>query len=172
MEIERKFLVRQVPGQLSDYKKKEIEQGYLSRNPVLRIRKSNEHYILTYKMKAAVPDSTALLNNEIEAVLSEEAYLHLRDKVDNHVITKTRYLIPLGNHSCIGADGYAETYTLTGELDVFHGILEGLVFIEVEFPSVAAADSFTAPEWFGEDVSDDRRYRNGYLSELNSLNEF
>lgn len=172
MEIERKYLIKRFPGKPGDYKTKQIEQGYLNRDPVLRIRKSNDRFIFTYKQKKPVNSSTALCNEEIESELTEEAYIHLRTKVDNHLITKTRYLIPLGPHSCIGADGNACEYRLTGELDVFHGILEGLMFIEVEFPSIEAADSFTPPDWFGEDVSADKRYRNGHLSSIDSLDEF
>ena len=49
MEIERKFLVKTLPEGLDSYKCKHIEQGYLNTNPDVRIRKSDEDYILTYK---------------------------------------------------------------------------------------------------------------------------
>ena len=49
MEIERKYLIPKLPDGYMDYPKKEIEQGYLSTAPVVRIRKSNDDYILTYK---------------------------------------------------------------------------------------------------------------------------
>ncbi len=161
MEIEKKYLIKAIPDNLGNFKKKEIEQGYLSRKPTVRIRKSNDDYILTYKGKPPKEEDsdTVICNNEIEAELTEEAYLHLKEKVDGHVITKTRYIIPI------------EGTKLKIELDVFHGILEGLVFAEVEFDSVEAAEAFIPPEWFGEDVSMDSRYRNGYLSNLASLSD-
>lgn len=161
MEIERKFKVIQVPNNLDQYKKKEIEQGYLCTNPVVRIRKSNKKYILTYKSKLGMEEKkeeVALTCEEVELPLSKDAYEHLKEKVDNHLITKTRYLIDL-------EDG------LTAELDIFHDILEGLIFVEVEFPSEEVAASFVAPEWFGEDVSFDKRYKNNYLATINSYEE-
>ena len=54
MEIERKFLVKELPSKLEQYKCKVIEQGYLCNNPTIRIRKSNEDYILTYKSKFGI----------------------------------------------------------------------------------------------------------------------
>lgn len=50
MEIERKFIMSPIPD-LSTYPKRVIEQGYLSRNPVVRVRKDNDDYYLTYKAK-------------------------------------------------------------------------------------------------------------------------
>ena len=50
------------------------------------------------------------------------------------------------------------------ELDVYTGDLEGLVVAEVEFDSEEAAEAFAPPEWFGEDVTDDVRYKNQRLA--------
>lgn len=161
MEIERKFQIKIIPENLEQYAKKEIEQGYLCTKPVVRIRKSNENYILTYKSRIGMeskPDEVALTCEEVELSLTQESYEHLRLKTDNNLITKTRYLIPLDNG-------------LTVELDVFHGHLEGLLFAEVEFPTEEAAADFQPPEWFGLDVSFDKRYKNNYLSKVDSLSE-
>jgi CYTH domain-containing protein len=162
MEIERKFLIKRRPDELEQYAKKEIEQGYLCTNPVVRIRKSNEEYYLTYKSRLNMEENEAdiaLTCEEVELPLSEEAYLHLRSKIDGHLITKTRYLIPIESG-------------LMAELDEFHGCLKGLIFVEVEFPDEAAAAHFTTPDWFGLDVSFDKRYKNNYLAEINNLTEF
>lgn len=142
MEIERKFLIKELPD-LSKYEFLEIEQGYLSTNPVVRIRKKNDKYILTYK------GSGLFAREEIEANLTKEAYEHLATKIDGYLITKKRYLIPL------------DPYTI--ELDVFEGHMEGLIMAEVEFPSVEEANSFTPPTWFGEDVTEDKRYHNSNM---------
>lgn len=160
MEIEHKYLIKELPADLDKYKKKEIEQGYLNRSPVLRIRKSNDKYIFTYKSKREISEEGApICNEEIEAPLTKEAYLHLKSKVDGNLIVKTRYIIPY--------DYDGKTYKI--ELDVFHGKLEGLVFAEVEFESVEDANAFKGPEWFGKEVSSDRRYRNGFLTEQENL---
>ena len=142
MEIERKFLIKELPD-LRKYKYYKIEQGYLSTSPVVRIRRKDDKYILTYK------GSGLMARQEIEAELTEEAYHHLLEKIDGYPITKKRYIIPL------------DPYTI--ELDIFEGHMEGLVMAEVEFPSVEEANSFVPPEWFGEDVTDDRRYHNSNM---------
>ena len=142
MEIERKFLIKDLPD-LSEYEYVEIEQGYLSTSPVVRIRKKNDKYILTYK------GSGLLAHEEIEAALTKEAYEHLAEKIDGYLITKRRYLIPLAPY--------------TVELDVFAGHMEGLIMAEVEFPSVEEAEAFTAPDWFGQEVTNDRRYHNSNM---------
>lgn len=52
MEIERKYLVKTLPEHLEQYQSKKIAQGYLCTAPVVRIRRSNDDYYLTYKGKA------------------------------------------------------------------------------------------------------------------------
>lgn len=164
MEIEKKFLLRSVPEHLESYEKKEIEQGYLCSEPVVRIRKSNDEYILTYKSGFGLESSRpgerdVRVNHEVEVPLSRQGYEHLREKIDGNLIQKCRYLIPL-------ADGHM------GELDVFEGALKGLTFIEVEFRDRQDAVSFVPPEWFGENVSDDVRYSNSFLSTCSHLPVF
>jgi CYTH domain-containing protein len=161
MEIEKKFQVKVLPEHLEQYAKKEIEQGYLCTQPVIRIRKSDDRYILTYKSGplAEALDADVRVNQEVEVPLTQEAYAHLREKADNHLIIKTRYVIPL-------PDGHV------GELDIFHGRLDGLYFIEVEFSDEEDAGSFAAPEWFGKNVSQDERYANSFLSRCDNLDVF
>lgn len=160
MEIERKYAIKYIPEELTAYKNKKIEQGYLCHNPTIRIRKSNKDYYMTYKSKtgAKEKEGSAIIRNEVELPLTKEAYLTLRAKTDGNMVYKTRYLIPLEGG-------------LTAELDIFEGVLEGLIFAEVEFPDVEAADSFTPPEWFGAELSSDKRYTNYHLSTLSSYQE-
>ena len=79
-------------------------------------------------------------------------------KIDGKLITKTRYKIPLENGR-------------KAELDIFHGYLEGLQFVEVEFDSTEQAVNFQPPEWFGEDVSTDHRFANNYLCTISEWKE-
>lgn len=150
MEIERKYLVRELPGDLDSYPHTEIEQGYLCTSPTLRIRRMGDVFILTVKEHLA-GTSTAIQNREEEFTMRRESYELLKAKCDGNLVSKTRYRIPLSGG-------------LTAELDIFHGVHEGLRIVEVEFPSVEAADTFVPPAWFGEDVSTDPRYRNSYLA--------
>lgn len=162
MEIEKKFLIRKLPERLEQYPVKHIEQGYLCTDPVVRIRKSNDRYILTYKSQMGLEGQTeqdVRVNQEVEVSLNQAGYEHLREKTDGCMIQKDRYIIPL-------PDGH------TGELDIFHGILEGLVFIEVEFADSEDAKAFIPPEWFGDNVSGDHRYSNSFLSTCKDLSAF
>ena len=147
MEIERKYLIDKdnIPCRLEEYPSRQIEQGYLCTEPVVRIRRDNEEYVLTYK-------STGLMvREEYNLPLTSEAYQHLKAKIDGRLIQKTRYMLPLDNG-------------LTIELDLFHGDLEPLILAEVEFPDEETAVSFQAPSWFGEDVTFSSRYHNSILS--------
>lgn len=136
MEIERKFLIKRenLPENLEQYPSKVIEQGYLCTEPVVRIRKSNDNYYLTYKSKGL------LAREEYNLPLTKEAYEHLKPKADGIVISKVRYVIP-------------EKDGLSIELDVFKAPYEGLLLAEVEFPTEEAAHAYQPPKWFGEDVT-------------------
>ncbi len=145
MEIERKYLIRRLPENLSQYQCKKIAQGYICTNPVVRIRKSDDEYYLTYKGKGL------MAREEYNLPLTQESYEHMLPKIDGRLIEKSRYLIPL--------DG-----KLTAELDIFEGDLAPLIIVEVEFDSLDAANSFIPPEWFGEDVTESRKYHNSNLA--------
>lgn len=145
MEIERKYLIRRLPENLSQYQCKKIAQGYICTNPVVRIRKSDDEYYLTYK------GNGLMAREEYNLPLTQEGYEHMLPKIDGRLIEKSRYLIPL--------DG-----KLTAELDIFEGDLAPLIIVEVEFDSLDAANSFIPPEWFGEDVTESRKYHNSNLA--------
>jgi CYTH domain-containing protein len=147
MEIERKYLLKEIPANLSDYPCRQIEQAYLSTNPVLRIRRLDEDYILTYK------SSGLLARQEVELPLTKESYAHLLSKADGTIISKSRYVIPLND-------------TLKIELDLFHDSLEGFIMAEVEFPSLEEANSFVPPAWFLKDVTMDSSFHNSTLSAM------
>lgn len=147
MEIERKYLIHTLPENLENYPHRIIEQGYLSTEPVVRIRRDNDEYILTYKSKGL------MVREEYNLPLTKDSYMHLREKIDGRLIIKKRYLIPLSNE-------------LTIELDIFGGDLAPLMLAEVEFPDKTSANSFTPPKWFGEDVTFSGEYHNSRLSRI------
>ena len=91
MEIEKKFLVRKLPENLTQYSVKHMEQGYLCTDPVLRIRKRNDRYILTYKSRIGLEGQEGVrVNQEIEAPRHKDGYEHLRSKVDCSLINNDR----------------------------------------------------------------------------------
>ena len=149
MEIERKYLIEkeQLPADLASYPFHKIEQGYLCTSPVVRIRRQDDEYYLTYKGKGL------MAREEYNLPLNEEAYRHLIQKADGIIISKKRYLIPL-------------TGRLTIELDIFEGDLAPLKLAEVEFETKEEAESFLPPKWFGKDVTFSSDYHNSTLSRV------
>lgn len=145
MEIERKYLIKSLPEHLEEYPVRVIEQGYLCTSPVVRIRRGNDRYELTYKSKGLMS------REEYNLPLDKASYEHLKLKIDGRLISKKRYMIPL-------------TDTLTIELDIFEDDLAPLILAEVEFPDEESALSFTPPDWFGEDVTFSGKYHNSALS--------
>lgn len=150
MEIERKFLVKkeQIPPDLERYPHEELEQAYIITEPVLRIRKKDKNYILTYK------GAGLMKREEVEFPLTKEAYDKLLTKTEGNIITKTRYKIP-------------EKGELTIELDIFSGLFEGLFLAEVEFPDEKTALTYLPPAWFDKEVTNETTFHNSTLSSMN-----
>ena len=146
MEIERKFLVSVLPENYDHHSSHQIEQAYLSTDPVVRIRKEDDQYYLTYKSRGL------LAREEYNLPLNQASYEHLLTKADGIVLTKQRFLIPLPGTS------------YTAELDIFSGHYKGLMLVEVEFENEEQANAFVPPEWFGEDVTFSGEYQNSRLA--------
>lgn len=144
MEIERKFLIKELPD-LTGTVMIRMEQRYLSVDPVLRIRKADDKHIFTYK------SGMGMIRQEEEFEISEEDYAKLCEKTIGHPVMKSRYVmgLPDGHHA---------------EIDVYHGRLDGLLVVETEFSSEEEANAFAVPAWFGKEVTDDPYYTNAMLA--------
>ncbi len=151
MEIERKFKVNYLPD-LSNYPFYEITQMYLSYDLDIRIRKKGNKYFITKKSN----DTIKRYEEEVE--IDYQTFDILSTLSVGNIISKTRYLIPIDN-------------SLTAEVDIYHGVLEGLVTVEVEFSSLEEANSFIAPLWFGEEITENMQYKNKELAKLNNLTQ-
>lgn len=164
MEIERKFLLKQIPKNLEQYNYHRIEQAYLCTDPVIRIRRQDDEYYLTYKGKGLMS------REEYNLPLNKEAYGHLLPKSDGNVISKKRYLIPLPD-SEINAEcrSFLKGTPLIIELDEFAPPFAPLMLAEIEFPNKDAANAFQMPDWFSEDVTQDSRYHNSVMSKMNQM---
>ncbi len=145
MEIERKFLVGELPD-LEGTESDEIEQGYLALGDdgEVRLRRRGARRELTVKRGGG------LSREESEIELDRDQFDALWPLTEGRRLTKRRHRIPHGE--------------LTIELDVYSGELEGLTVTEVEFESEAYAGTFVPPDWFGDDVTGDERYRNEVLA--------
>ena len=145
MEIERKFLLHSLPDGIDQYEHADIEQAYISVEPTIRLRKRNNEYYLTVKQGGF------LAREEVEFSITKTQFDHLWEKIETNIIRKTRVLIPL-------QDG------LIAEADIYQGVLQGLMTVEVEFDNIDQANCFNPPSWFGPDVTDDPNYSNSSLA--------
>lgn len=159
MEIERKFTVKKIPEDLDKYTCHIIEQAYLNTDPVVRVRRQDDEYYMTYKGKGL------LAREEYNLPLNEASYYHLRDKADGNVISKKRYVIPIATPTF--TSDYAkeiDQISLYVELDIFDAPFAPLIIAEVEFPSENMANAFQPLDWFDQDVTNNPAYHNSNMS--------
>lgn len=145
-EVERKFLVSELP-ELDGLKSEKILQGYISTASdcaEVRVRRKGKKYFQTIKSDGG------LKRSEIEVEISKEQFDKFWTATEGRRLKKTRYEI-----------AYAG---LTIEVDVYGGGLAGLVVAEVEFVSEDESARFTPPPWFGQEVTNDRAFRNKTLA--------
>ncbi len=157
MEIERKFLLRELPADLESYPHYEIEQAYITTDPVIRVRKKTSYtpfdktistsYILTVK------GNGLLSHEEFELPIEKASFQSLCKKADGNVIAKTRYKIPLAQN-------------LVLELDIFSGLFTGLIMGEIEFPDEQSAKDYAPPAFIRKDVTFDIRFHNSAMSSM------
>lgn len=109
-EIERRFISRIVDERaLHAAPSALISQGYLTRSgPTIRIRSLEDSYIMTIKV------GSGMVRQEIEFPVPDDAGEELLALADGLTIEKRRYRVG------------------RWEIDLFHGVLEGLVIAEVE----------------------------------------
>lgn len=159
MEIERKFTIKELPVDLESFSFHLIEQAYLNTDPVVRIRRQDDEYYMTYKGKGM------MAREEYNLPLNQKSYEHLKEKADGLIIGKRRYLIPITNPSFVqGCQFDIDSVSLTIELDIFLPPIAPLIIAEVEFPTIEMADAFLPPDWFLEDVTDNPAYHNSNIS--------
>jgi adenylate cyclase len=147
IEIERKFLVKTMPV-LSHAQKTYIHQGYITHSNdsvEVRLRQKDEQYFITVK------SGSGMVRSERETSIEQKQFETLWPDTQGKRIEKHRWTGQLNT---------LETF----ELDVFMGELESLVLVEVEFSSIKEADDFQPADWFGREVTADKRYKNKALA--------
>ena len=145
-EVERKWLVTELPD-LGRLRGKDVIQGYIavtSDGTEVRVRQKGDKYFQTIKSDGG------LVRGEIEIELTKAQYDDLWQATAGRRLEKTRYEIGLNGAKI--------------ELDVYKGALTGLIVAEVEFPSVRDSEKFSQPAWFGQEVTEDKRYKNKNLA--------
>ena len=148
IEIERKFLVKQeIWAQLEKPDGEFYRQGYLLTDPTktIRVRQTSEKGFLTIK-GISVGASRA----EFEYEIPHEEAKELLDQFSVSELSKIRYKILFENK--------------LWEVDEFLGENEGLMVAEIELQS--EDETFSTPNWFGEEVTGEEKYYNSNLTLL------
>ncbi|MCH2175910.1 MAG: CYTH domain-containing protein [Lentisphaeria bacterium] len=151
LEVEKKYRISNLPDEIYKVAGIEIRQGYLNPGKMgneVRIRSKGSNYYLTVKGQGDI------VREEVELEISKEHFNELWPMTEGARIEKIRYPIPWGD--------------LTFEVDLFKGKLKGLQVVEVEFTDQLQASSFHQPDFFGEDLTTDERYKNANLA-LNGI---
>lgn len=147
MEIERKFMVKELPAGCRAGSRSSIRQGYFplrSKDVEIRLREKGSRYFITIKAGRG----RSRLEQEIP--ISRKQFKALWPLVRGSSIAKTRRKIAHAGRII--------------ELDTYKGRHGGLKLAEVEFPSRRLAASFKPPPWFGREVTGNPRYNNEALA--------
>ncbi|HMJ33616.1 MAG TPA: CYTH domain-containing protein [Baekduia sp.] len=150
MEIERKLLVDELPGDLGAWDAEELEQGYVAITDEAEVR-VRRHGGAGGRARLTVKSAPGLRRVEEELELDPAAFERLWPLTAGRRVVKVR-------HSCEVGPG------VVLELDVYAGPLEGLATLEVEFDDERAAGAWTPPPWAGRDVTGDPAYANQALA--------
>lgn len=140
-EIERKFLLAELPSVAEGRQSVDIEQGYLAidAETEVRVRRAGRECFMTVK------GGHGEVRDEIEIPIGDDHFEALWQLTEGRRLAKSRLLIPLEGG-------------LDVELDVFSGVLEGLLIAEVEFDREADSRDFEPPDWLGEEITGNDRY--------------
>ncbi len=152
LELERTFLVKELPKEIEGADFVEIVDIYIPDGPEhshLRLRKKGDKCSITKKTPMA-DDASEMMEYTIE--LSEAEYEALASCSEKRV-AKKRY--------------YAKIDGFDAEVDVFEEGLEGLVLVDFEFSDVSEKNKFVMPENLLADVTPEEFIAGGMLAGKN-----
>ncbi len=145
-EIERKFLLGELPATLRLARGERIRQGYLALDgdTEVRLRTGSKAPRLTIKA------GRGEVRTEVELDVSGPDAAALWELTEGRRLEKTRRRMRVGD--------------VEAEVDEYGGDLQGLVVVEVEFDDAEAARSFAPPAWFGRELTGEQAYANRSLA--------
>jgi adenylate cyclase len=134
MEIERKFLVKELPD-LSDIKPVRYERYYLNKDgqSVERIQKKGDRY--EFETKKTI---SPLEHEKQKRYISQDEFEQLREGKEADGIVR---------------DGYMLSANPEVSIKIYHGRFEGLVRAEVEFSSKEEAGVYVPENWMGTEIT-------------------
>ena len=146
IERERRFLLAEFPSNATVARNRRIIDNYIE-GTALRLRQESPNdsvtrFKLTQKLPLRGPGAQqGFITN---MYLRQDEFLMLA-QLPARTLTKTRFSVPPFG------------------IDVFHGVLEGLILAEAEFDSAEAAEALTVPFAVVGEVSADNRFTGGEL---------
>jgi CYTH domain-containing protein len=147
IERERRFLLHRFPLNARVERIRRITDRYID-STTLRLRKMTEDNGATaFKLTQKIParDIGGQQGFIVTMYLTEKEHAVLA-QLPAHELSKTRHSVPPFG------------------IDVFEGELAGLVLVEAEFDSVAAADALIIPHFISHEVFGDDRFTGGHLA--------
>ena len=145
-EIERKFIVDQLPSAEVLGSGLEMRQGYLASEGDVEVRLRITADDATLTVKAGRGLSRIEIERGLDADEAESLWPHTAGRR----IDKVRHRIAVGSH--------------TAEVDVYAGALSGLLTVEVEFETTDIAARFEPPTWFGRELTGRTEWSNSALA--------
>ena len=150
IELERTFLLKEVPKDLKNCKSVEILDIYFPttiRHPILRLRKKDNVFEITKKAPIKKTDASEQYEKTIS--LSKEEFLGL-SKLPGKKSRKIRYYYPVNKE--------------VAEISVFLDDLEGLALVDFEFSSIEEKANFSPPSFCLTDVTQEEFLAGGFLA--------
>lgn len=144
-EIERKFLMNELPKELKNLGNYEVEQGYLDIKP--RIRKKIDKDTLECSYAMTIKGSGDLIRPEVELEITENQYEVLKNIIDASLITKEYSKYELDNNKIL------EYSVVDKNKDT------SFIYGEVEFKNLEESKEFNVPNYFGEEITYDKNYK-------------
>ncbi len=146
LEIERKFLMDGFPIGLDIISEVEIEQGYISTKPEVRVRKAVDKKTGKEQFRMTVKGDGELTRTEIETNITEDFYYDAVDFMGVTMIQKDYKKYRLGEWKLEVSHVDADT-----DWAFFYG--------EIEFPTEEDARNFDPPTYFGREITFSEDYK-------------
>jgi adenylate cyclase len=151
-EIERKYLVDNIPASFHASSQKLIFQTYLAMTDdgSVRVRRAESE---------GRPDKFSMTIKAGQGVERDEAEAEISKEIYDQMLVGKEHLIPL-----VKTRYTAIVLGVKLELDIFRNTEEvGLMIVEIEFPDRTAANAFNPLHWFGREVTHEPEYLNQNL---------
>lgn len=140
LEIERKFWMDGFPEGLDIISEVEIEQGYVSIEPEVRIRKAVDMRTGREEFRMTIKGDGDLTRNEIETNITSDFYYDTVDFLGGNMIIKDYKKYKLGpwqlEVACVDPGTEREFY-----------------YGEIEFPTEEDAKNFVVPSYLGREIT-------------------